>query len=124
MTVESNLNNLSPEKREWLEGIDRAWDSFCRSNSYRMGIVFATKAVWNKSTHIVELLPDGTYKLLWKEGIRRSYQSPGVMLVIEHLADEEWDEEDGHKYERVECIMAEKYQQWRNSYLEAQANNS
>jgi len=51
-------------------------------------ILASTRADWNGSRYLIELFPNGTYRLLWKNSIRNMYHSAGRILPIPVLDDD------------------------------------
>lgn len=59
----------------------------------------------------MELFEDGAYRVLWNNSIGNLYDSPGVILGIPELGDEEWDEDPAIRYyDRAEEEMRESFQ--------------
>lgn len=82
----------------------------------------ATKASWGGSGYSVELFDDGTYRVLWDDQIGNCYDSPGLILGIPTLNDEEWDDDPTHRfYDNAREEMLEFFKQHERANQEVQA---
>jgi hypothetical protein len=72
--------------------IESAFKKFT-ANNFEPAVDSATKASWAGSGYSVELFDDGTYRVLWNQAIGNLYDSPGVIMGIPSLSDEDWDED-------------------------------
>jgi hypothetical protein len=71
----------------------------------------ATKASWDGSGYSLELFPDGTYRVIWDNHLSDVYESPGLIISIPPLSDEDWDEDPSLCfYENAERKIRDKFQ--------------
>ena len=79
-------------------GITQAFEKFINNRAaLEAGITSSTKASWSGSGYSIELFPDGHYRILWDNEIGNLYYSPGIILAIPALGNEEYSQqsEDG-----------------------------
>lgn len=74
--------------------IEQAFVLFMKEE-FESAVDSSTKASWGGDGYSVELFNDGTYRVLWNNHIGNLYVSPGLIISIPYLGDEEWDE-DSH----------------------------
>jgi hypothetical protein len=72
--------------------IQAAFDEFM-ANDFEPAVDSATKASWAGSGYSVEFFDKGNYRVLWNQQIGNSYDSPGLILGIPILNNDEWDED-------------------------------
>lgn len=100
---------------------------YVQSSDFVDGIVSATKASWSGSGYSVELFEDGTWRNLWNNQIGNKYETPGIILSLPTLPEEdtaEVDEEEVVKHDQalrdlVEFRRDELVQELRNTLAEA-----
>ena len=91
--------------------IQSAFDSFM-SNDFKAAVDSATKASWSGSGYSVELFDEGNYRILWNQQIGNLYDSPGLILSIPALGDEEWDEDSSIRYyDNAEVEIREAFEE-------------
>lgn len=91
-------------------GIKKAFYSFLEnSQETEAAIISSTKASWGGSGYSVELFPDGHYRVLWDGQIGNLYESPGLIVEIPPLGEEEYDEENGHFFENAIGELEERF---------------
>lgn len=92
------------------QGIEKAFNSFMKE-SFVESILASTKASWTGGEYCVELYIDGTYRVQWDGNIGNLYISPGIILSIPSLSDEDWDGMDESEpfYGNAEDVMREKF---------------
>ena len=91
--------------------IKQAFEKFM-VQSFESAVDMSTRASWGGSGYSVELFDDGTYRVLWDNQIGNLYETPGLILGIPPLNDEEWDDEESLRfYENAEDMMREHYQE-------------
>ena len=93
--------------------IKSAFDSFMQV-AFEGAVDSSTKASWGGENYVVELFDNGTYRTLWSKQIGNSYVSPGLLLSVPTLKEEDWDEDPSLRY----YDNAEEYM--RNVFLESQ----
>lgn len=72
----------------------------------------STTASWSGSGCSVELFPNGEYRVLWDNQIGNRYNSPGIILPVPALGDDEWDDDpDIRFYENAEEAMRDIFSQ-------------
>jgi len=69
-----------------------ALENFLASDEFPESLVKATKAGWGGSGYSVELFEDGTCRVLWDNEIGNLYESPGVILSLPKLDDDDMSE--------------------------------
>jgi len=75
-------------------------EAFLASDEFSESLVKATKASWGGSGYSVELFEDGHWRVLWNNEIGNLYQSPGTILGLPTLDDNDytsWMEEHAEK---------------------------
>lgn len=81
------------------------------SEAFEKSVDQSTQAGWGGSGYSVELLSD-SYRVLWDNQIGNQYDSPGLILGIPQLGDEEWDEDPTIRfYDNAEEEMRAKFQE-------------
>lgn len=65
-------------------------EDFLKSSDFRQGVIASTKASFGGSFYYVELLPEGSWRILWKEQVGNRYQSPGMLLPHPTESEEDW----------------------------------
>ena len=73
-------------------GIKKAFDNFMASDDLKTGIISSTKDL--AYGYAVELFPEGAYRVFWNKDSSSLYQSPGLIVRIPRLTDDEYDEDD------------------------------
>lgn len=73
-------------------GFQQAFDNFM-NKEFEFAVDSATEASWGGSGYSVELFEDGYYCILWDGEIGNLYESPGIILGVPPLTDEEWDDD-------------------------------
>ncbi len=67
-------------------------EKFLTSEDFEKGVIAATKAGWGGSGYSVELFPDGTWRVLWDNEIGNLYNSPGEIMRLSKLNDNDYQE--------------------------------
>jgi hypothetical protein len=101
--------------------IKNAFEAFMK-NDFKSAVDSATKASWGGNGYFVELFDTGAYRVPSDGSIGNLYYSPGLVLGVPALTDEEWDEDSSVRYyDGAEELMREKFQEeWdANSHLQA-----
>lgn len=97
-----------------MEGIKEAFESFMK-NDFEKTVDSSTKASWSGSHYVVELFHDGTYRTLHSCNVGNLYISPGLILVVPALDDEEWDSDpDIRFYDSAEENLREAFDEYLN----------
>ena len=99
----SRINHIGepseiPGKGNIMEaGITKAFESFMGSDNLEEVILSSTRASWEGSGYSVELFPSGEYRILWDNMIGNLHYSPGIILAIPALGEDEYSQqhEDG-----------------------------
>lgn len=96
--------------------IQQAFESFMASG-FKSAVDSSTKASWGGSSYSVELFDEGYYRVLWDNHIGNLYDSPGLILSVPALADDEWDEDPSIRfYDNAEQIIRESFEErWLRS---------
>ena len=88
----------------------QAFENFTNSAEYHVAFDSATKASWSGPGYSVELFPDGTFRVLSDNDIGKFYYTPGLILSIPTLTDEEWDDDpDLRFYDNAEKELEENF---------------
>lgn len=77
-------------------------EKFLESPDFKFGVISSTRASYGGSGYSVELLPEGTWSVLWDNQIGNLYESPGVILHLPTFTD------DGTYQEAVNGDMSEE----------------
>ena len=81
------------EREAWIR---KAYASFLKDyETAEEAIVSSTKASWGGSGYSLELFPDGDFRVLWDNHIGSLYDSPGVIVPIPTLGEDEYDSDNG-----------------------------
>lgn len=67
-------------------------EQFIASGDFAPAVMSSTTAGFGGSGYSVELLPDGTWRVLWDGQIGNLYESPGVVLGIPQHTQETVDD--------------------------------
>lgn len=65
--------------------LNAALEKFLVSDDFKSGVISSTKASWAGSGYSVELLPDGTWQVLWNNQIGNLYETSGVIFHLPAL---------------------------------------
>lgn len=97
--------------------VKQAFENFM-SNDFESAVISSTKAGWGGSGYSVELFDNGTYRVLWDNEIGNLYNSPGLILSIPQLSNDDYDEKNGHYFDNAKQEM----QDWFKENWEANQN--
>ena len=75
----------------------QAFDNFM-SSAFEAAVDSSTTASWGGGAYAVELFSDGTYRTMDKGSIGNLYHSPGMVLTVPYLSDDEWDEDPSVRF--------------------------
>lgn len=75
-----------------MSKLSTSLESFLASPDFELGCTQATRAAWGGSSYKVELFTDGTWRVLWSNEIGNLYSTPGVILSLPTMDDEEYQE--------------------------------
>lgn len=91
--------------------VEQAFNSFM-STDFEVAVDSSTKASWGGSKYSVELFDDGTYRVLCNNQIGNLYNSPGLIISVPALSEEEWDEDPNIRfYENAEEAIRDIFKQ-------------
>jgi hypothetical protein len=82
------------EREAWIR---KAYANF-KSGSPEDAITASTKASWGGGGYSLELFPSGKYRVLWDNQVGNQYDSPGVIVGIPALTDEECEGDESDWY--------------------------
>lgn len=100
--------------------VQSAFDSFM-SHDFESAVDSSTKASWAGSGYSVELFDEGNYQVLWNQQIGNLYDSPGLILSIPALGDEEWDEDPSIRfYDNAEEDIRESFEEHKRANMQTQ----
>lgn len=100
-TKHYELDLNEKEAKDWLEShdwykrsqaLEKCLEAFLRSPDFGEGCKAATKASWGGSGYSVELFADGTWRVLWDNEIGNLYESPGEIISLPVLNDDDYQE--------------------------------
>lgn len=101
--------------------IRQAFDSFMQEDFYS-AVDSSTRESWSGGGYSVELFSDGKYRVLWDKEIGNLYDSPGLILSIPALTNDDWDEDpDIRFYDNVEEEIRNSFQDRWLVHLQDQA---
>lgn len=72
--------------------IQKVFESFMEQE-FESAVDSATRASWGGDGYSVELFNSGKYRVLYNGEIGNLYYSPGLILPIPFLGQDEWDED-------------------------------
>ncbi len=85
--------------------IEKAFNDFMAAE-FESAVDKSTESSWGGGSYSVELFPDGSYRVAPSDNFGNLYFTPGVILTIPTLGDEEWDEDpDLRYYDNAEQAM-------------------
>lgn len=83
------------------------------SESFESAVDSSTQASWGGGSYSVELFGDGSYRVLDTNSIGNRYDSPGIILQIPSLNEEEWDDDPSIRfYDNARDNLVNKYDQY------------
>lgn len=95
----------------------QAFNSFIESDNCERTIDSSTKAGWGGSGYSVELFEDGTYRTHWDSNIGNRYDSPGVIMSVPGLDDDDWsDDPDLRFYDNAIEYMRDAFEEMCEDY--------
>jgi hypothetical protein len=101
--------------------VRQAFDSFMEKD-FQSAVDSSTRASWAGSGYSVELFDDGRYRVLWDNEIGNLYDSPGLILSVPSLIDDEWDEDPNIRfYDNAEEAIRDSFQEHWEANLNVQA---
>lgn len=84
--IEKALLDLKAEqenkKMAAMTALSATLEKFLESDDFKSGVISSTKASWGGSSDSVEILPDGTWQVLWNSQIGNRYETPGKILGL------------------------------------------
>ena len=89
-----------------MDSFKAAFELFM-AEDFEDACVSSTKAGWGGGSYSVELFEDGSYRVQDTGSIGSLYESPGIVLTIPRLGDEEWNKDNGHFFGNAEEKMCE-----------------
>lgn len=105
-----------------MADLKTAMDTFLSSEDFKAGVISSTKAGFSGSSYKVELFEDGTYRVLWANQIGNKYETPGAILVLPQLPDEDLEEIEGWTDEEIQdnafALHVDEYEQELRSELD------
>jgi len=97
--------------------IQQAFEDFM-AESFQSAVDSSTQASWGGSGYSVELFHGGSYRVLWNGEIGNRYDSPGIILSVPTLGDEEWDDDPAVRfYDNAEEEMRDTFQERADSLI-------
>ena len=107
----------------YLSGIISAYEKF-KNQAIEEGIKSSTKASYSGSGYSVELLPSGSYRVLWDNQIGNLYKSEGVIIGIPACSSDESPSDDNDEWfvDNAVSFFEEKFNQWKSDYSDYTVN--
>ena len=106
-----NMADYEVEPMTIKMGYQKAFDLFM-AYEFSLACDKATKASYSMSGYTLEICSDGTYKVIWDNYLSNQYNSPGILLGIPPLTEEEVDDDpDLNFYDRAEEAMRDKFEE-------------
>lgn len=62
-------------------GLQLALETFLASKDFRTAVITCTRAARQKTSYVVELMPAGTYRVLWVGQVGNKNDSPGHLFL-------------------------------------------
>ena len=90
--------------------LEAAFESFI-TEGFREACISSTKAGWSGGSYSVELFSNGTYRVLETQLFGSLYQSPGIIIKIPQLGEDDWDENTGHFFLNAQDLMYESFEE-------------
>jgi hypothetical protein len=75
--------------------LKKTLEAYLKSGDFKSGVIASTKASWGGSGYSAELFEDGTWRNLWNNEIGNLYSSPGTILGLPALEDDDTSQADG-----------------------------
>jgi plasmid stability protein len=72
--------------------LEQTLEKFLSSADFVEGCKAGTRASWNGSGYSVELFKDGTWRVLWNNEIGNLYESPGEIIGLPTLNDDDYQQ--------------------------------
>lgn len=103
---------------DYLSGIEKAYKNFIAS-SIEEAIKSSTQASWSGSGYSVELLPTGSYRILWDNQIGKLYESEGVIIGIPVCSSDDCPgyDDDEWCFDNATQAFKDKFNQWKEERL-------
>ena len=100
--------------------IRQAFELFM-SVSFKAAVDSSTAASWGGGGYSVELFENCSYRILWDNQIGNLYETPGRIISIPTLGDEDWNEDpDLRFYDNAEQEIWDTFNQTEEDLLEFQ----
>jgi hypothetical protein len=76
-----------------------SFDNFM-AGGFESAVESSTRAGWSGAGNFyyVELFRDGSYSVHWSCNVGNLYDSPGLMLAVPQLGQEDWDDDPDLRY--------------------------
>lgn len=71
---------------------------FMQPDNFKQAVDKATVSSWSGNEYFVELFESGDYRLIPGMSLGNLYDTPGMILKVPHLTDEEWDDDESIRY--------------------------
>lgn len=93
--VAERRKRQAAEMESWIR---KAYAAYRKDSDISADILSATKAGFGGSNYYLELLPSGDHRVLWDGEIGNQYESPGILVRLPQLGDDDWDECGDHDF--------------------------
>lgn len=100
--------------------IKKQFDQFM-TLGFEEAVDSSTKASWGGSSYTVEIT-ENSYRVLWSDDVGNLYSSPGIMLTVPSLSEDEWDEDKNIRfYDNAEERMNLEFLDALGEYIQQDA---
>lgn len=112
-------------------GLETALEAFLAGKDFRAGVILSTRAKRQKTSYVIELMPEGRYRVLWEPQVGNKNDEPDhIFLGLPTLDDKDltlWkgDEESyfNHDFRAKEADLASQLRNQLKKDLEQAAKN-
>jgi len=112
LVVQTVHYRIQAQVKKRLTMFTQAFQLFM-SESFESAVDSSTQASWGGGSYSVELFEDGSYRVLDTNLIGNRYDSPGIILQIPSLNEEEWDDDPSIRYyDNARDNLVNKYDQY------------
>ena len=99
--VAERRKRQAAELEAWVR---KAYAAYRKSSDIEADLISATKAGFSGSGYSLELLPSGDNRVLWDNNIGNLYSSPGLIISLPQINDDDWDEDDSFFDNAIEAL--------------------
>jgi len=97
----------------FVENIKKTFNAFVSDRqALEAALDSSTKSSWGGGHYVVELFPDGSYRVIPGNDMGTKYFSPGIVLTLPSLSDDDWGdcvEAEDRFYDNAEEALKESF---------------